>query len=286
MFRSTVPRPRPQVRRKAIIPLIYGLLCVCLTLAAGEGARAQTSDRAQGEKSRARLLAAGGLTQGRYLAGVEIRLAPGSLTYWKQPGDAGVPPTFSFEGSTNLASARPLFPAPRRYREAGAEAFGYMDDVLFPLVVTPVDPAKPVGIALKLDYATCDKLCLPAQATLQLELAPGAPESAEAPLLRAWVARTPRPASDPAAPRVAVTRAEAPDAWRLRFSGGAPDDLFVEGPQDWYFDTKRSAEGFDLILAQKPADAIAGPVEVILTMVVGDSAFEATTTLDAQRAKP
>ena len=41
-----------------------------------------------------------------------------------------------------------LYPAPRRYGEASGEAFGYRDEVLFPLMVTPVDPAKPVSLAL------------------------------------------------------------------------------------------------------------------------------------------
>ena len=71
----------------------------------------------------------------------------------------------------------------------------------------------------------------------------------------------------------------------MRFSGQAPADLFAEGPDDWFFDTKRSADGFDLILAQKPADAPPGPVELILTMVSGDRAFEAREPLDVKQAK-
>jgi len=249
-------------------------------------AQAQASPWAQGEKSQARLLAAGGLEQGRYLAGVEIKLAPNTLTYWKLPGDAGVPPVFSLEGSVNVKAMQALYPAPRRYAEASGEAFGYRDQVLFPLMVTPVDPAKPVSLALKLDYATCEKICIPAQAKLHLDLAPGARASELAGLLGDWLARTPRPAGDPAAPRPVVTPAEKTNAWHVRFEGTAPADLFAEGPDDWFFDTKRSAEGFDLILAQKPADAPAGPVELVLTMVSGDRAFEARAPLDVQPPKP
>jgi len=286
MSRTAVSRTLAPASLKAIIPLICGILSACLSLGWADAARAQSSPWSASEKSRARLLAAGGLAQGRYLAGVDIRLAAKNLTYWKLPGDAGVPPVFSFEGSKNLASAQPLYPAPRRFPEANGEVFGYMDEVLFPLKVTPVDPAKPVSLALKLDYATCDKICIPAQAVLHLELAPGARVSDEADLLRAWLARTPRPAGDSAAPRVTLTQAQAPNGWHVRFAGEAPGDLFAQGPEDWYFDTKRTTEGFDLILAQKPADPSDAPVEVTLTMVVGDRAFEARTTLDARRAKP
>ena len=271
---------------RAIIPLIFAVLFGCLSLALSTAAPAQTSAWAQGDKSRARLLAAGGLAEGRYLAGVEIRLAPHNLTYWKLPGDAGVPPVFSFEGSKNLKSAQPLYPAPRRFPEAGGEAFGYMDEVLFPLWITPADPTKPVSLALKLDYATCDKICIPARAELSLDLAPTAKPGEEAPLLRAWLDRTPRPPGDATAPRPVLTPADKPNAWHVRFAGQAPTDLFAEGPDDWFFDTRRSADGFDLILAQKPADAPAGPVELVLTMVSGERAFEARTPLDVGRAKP
>jgi len=271
---------------RAVIPLIFAVLVGCLGLASSTPAPAQTSPWAQGDKSRARLLAAGGLAEGRYLAGVEIRLAPHNLTYWKLPGDAGVSPVFSFAGSKNLKSAQPLYPAPRRFPEAGGEAFGYRDEVLFPLMVTPADPTKPVSLALKLDYATCDKICIPARAEMSLDLAPGARRSEESGLLQAWVERAPRPAGDPAAPHPVLTPTDKTNVWHVRFAGQAPADLFAEGPEDWFFDTRRSADGFDLILAQKPADAPAGSVELILTMVSGDRAFEARAPLDVKRAKP
>ena len=271
---------------KAFIPLMFALLCGVSGLSGTQPAKAQASAWAQGDKSRARLLAAGGLSEGRFLAGVEIRLAPHNLTYWKLPGDAGVPPVFSFEGSKNLKSAQPLYPAPSRFPEAGGEAFGYRDEVLFPLWVTPADPTKPTSLALKLDYATCEKICIPARAEMRLDLAAGAWQSEEAPLLRAWLDRTPRPPGDPAAPRPSLTPGETPNAWHVRFTGEAPADLFAEGPEDWFFDTKRTAEGFELILAQKPTGAPIGPVELILTMVSGDRAFEARTPLDVKQAKP
>ena len=276
----------PPAGRKAIIPLIFAVLFGGLSLALSIVASAQTSPWAQGDKSRARLLAAGGLGEGRYLAGVEIRLAPHNLTYWKLPGDAGVPPVFSFEGSKNLKSAQPLYPAPRRFPEAGGEAFGYMDEVLFPLWITPTDPTKPVNVRLKLDYATCDKICIPARAELSLDLAPGAGRSEDSTLLQAWMGRIPRPAGDPAAPRPLLTPDDKPNVWRVRFAGQAPTDLFAEGPDDWFFDTKPNGDGFDLILAQKPADAPAGPVELVLTMVMGERAFEARAPLDVKQTKP
>ena len=62
-----------------------------------------------------------------------IELAPGAITYWRNPGDAGLPPTLSFEGSSNLAQARTSFPAPRRLPEGSGEAFGYDGGLIFPI---------------------------------------------------------------------------------------------------------------------------------------------------------
>src|SRR5258708_494959 len=100
------------------------------------------SDWSPGAKSRARLIAdASG-------AGLEITLAPGAITYWRAPGEAGVPPTFDFPGSQNLARAEVAFPAPERIPEPdGSVAFGYRASVILPTAVTAADPAKPVRLS-------------------------------------------------------------------------------------------------------------------------------------------
>src|SRR5436853_5929602 len=79
-------------------------------------------------------------------AGSEIRLKPGWHTYWRYPGDAGVPPRFDFKGSTNVKSVEVRYPAPRRLPEAGGISIGYDRDLILPLEVVPQDRGKPVGL--------------------------------------------------------------------------------------------------------------------------------------------
>ena len=125
-----------------------------------------STEWAASAKSQARLVAA---DEG--LAGFEIRLAPGAITYWRDPGDAGAPPTFDFSGSDNVASVEPVFPAPERIAESdGSEAFGYERGVILPLRIERRDPAKPATLAVHANYAVCEKICLPAQARLRLTL--------------------------------------------------------------------------------------------------------------------
>ncbi len=115
------------------------------------------------DKAQMRLIAGAPHGRGLYAAAAEIKLSGAAITYWRTPGDAGVPPAFSFQGSDNLAAAAVAYPAPARIDEQGLEAFGYRGSVTFPIAVTARDPAKPVRLRLTLDYAVCDNICLPAK---------------------------------------------------------------------------------------------------------------------------
>src|ERR1700730_2891365 len=120
---------------------------------------------ASGQKSSLRLIAAGGgPPQTFYRAGIEIRLDPGALTYWRMPGGAGVPPIFSFEGSANASDIVVSYPAPTRMNDDGTEAFGYRDRVIFPVFVTPKEAPRPVLLVLSVSYAVCSRICLPTKA--------------------------------------------------------------------------------------------------------------------------
>jgi DsbC/DsbD-like thiol-disulfide interchange protein len=102
-------------------------------------------------------------------AGVELKLQSGWKTYWRYPGDSGVPPIFDFGGSENIKSVTVLWPAPERFSDGVGYSIGYKDYVTLPLRVIPRDDRKPVTLRLKLDYAVCESLCVPAKANLELQ---------------------------------------------------------------------------------------------------------------------
>ena len=249
---------------------------VIALVASGAPAYAQEASAwARDAKSMARLVAAGGRDMA---AGVEITLAPGAVTYWRAPGEAGVPPRFSFEGSANLARAEVFYPAPKRIAEPDGEVFGYEGGVTFPISVTPIEPAEPVGLSLHMDYAACERICVPARADLALTLAPSAPPSRFSASLAAAFASVPSQA-EPG--RVSVTRNA--DGWLVR---PRADDLFVEAPEGWFFQSRKRADGFVLTLAQRPPGAPDAPPPALrLTFVDGDRAFEAVIDLDAAALK-
>src|SRR5689334_21889538 len=106
--------------------------------------------------------------------GIEIRMQPGWKTYWRYPGDSGVPPRFDFSGSENLKDARVLFPAPHLFTDETGHSLGYKGSAIFPLVITPKDFGKPVRLRMKMEYAVCEKLCVPAEGSAELTLGSGA----------------------------------------------------------------------------------------------------------------
>ena len=117
-------------------------------------------------RSAMRLIGAGAVREsgGSTLrAGVEIKMQPGWKTYWRYPGDSGVPPAFDFAASDNVKTVTVLWPAPVRFSDGSGHSIGYKEPVIFPLRIVPRDAGKPVTLRLALDYAVCETLCVPAK---------------------------------------------------------------------------------------------------------------------------
>jgi DsbC/DsbD-like thiol-disulfide interchange protein len=235
--------------------------------------------------SSARLLMGEASASGAYLVGVEIDLAPATVTYWRQPGDAGEPPVFDFSRSENVASVEALYPAPKHIEEAGGVVAGYDARVIFPVRVTAADKNAPVKLALDLSYAACKTLCQPARARLVLAL-PRVGTSPFAVELEKALARVPRRLTlEEARTLVKIARREGgePAIWRLQYSGpGKAQDVFTEAPDPLYLDAVRASEGegFDLTLATNGAPVPPAGVAATLTIVTDQGAIEAPALLE------
>lgn len=198
--------------RARLSSLPVGVLLSCLVLAAAAtSARAELAGSAWAEQhaSRVRLVAGGAKApRGPALAGLQIVLSDGWKTYWRTPGDSGVPPSFDWSGSANVAAVKVLYPAPRRMPEAGGVAVGYKNSALLPIEVTPQDATRPVALKLTLEYGVCREICIPATATLALTIPPGAggtpPPELLAALERVPRAQQSRRKTDPELKRIAV----------------------------------------------------------------------------------
>ena len=106
-------------------------------------------------------------------AGIEIKLDDGWKTYWRSPGDAGLPPTLDWTGSHNLSGTTLLYPAPERITVLGIQTFGYKHEVVFPVDLKLDDRGKPVDLKLALDVLICAEQCIPKSLDLALSIPAG-----------------------------------------------------------------------------------------------------------------
>ena len=110
--------------------------------------------------------------------GVEVRLMPGFKTYWRNPGDSGVPPVFDFSASKGISGVQVSFPMPTHFDDgAGGMAWGYKQHVIFPFTAQ-IGPGN-LLVALKIDFAVCGTMCIPLVGEIQLDLAKALPVSLE-----------------------------------------------------------------------------------------------------------
>jgi len=241
------------------------------------------SEPSAGRLSSARLLAGNEEADGVRLAALEIDLAPKAVTYWRTPGEAGVAPTLDFSASENLERVETHFPVPKHIKEAGGVVAGYESKALLPLRVIPRDLKAPVRLDLKLDYAACDKICLPARAHLNLQLSPGAASPHGAEIARALAENVPKRLGSSEALRMLALRREGEaGGWRLDYRGkGALLDVFCEVADPWTLESSRSGEGFALTLysASGARAAPKEPLAATLTLVTDQGAWEAPVVL-------
>lgn len=98
---------------------------------------------------------------GEHVAALRIRLKDGWKTYWRAPGDAGVPPVLDWSRSGNLASARITWPTPTVFTQSGMRSIGYMNEVILPLALHPKRDDRPVKLRGTLDIGVCNEICVP-----------------------------------------------------------------------------------------------------------------------------
>ena len=223
---------------------------------------------------------------GVYRSAVVVTMPSGSHTYWKDPGDAGVPPVFAFNGSTNVAKAEVLFPAPVRIKEEGLEAIGYADHVAFPVKVTLADAGKPAILHLDMTYAVCNKICVPghANADLALPVKSGADDAAVA----AAFTTVPRPLSQVDRLVIAPLPSKAKPSWTITWNGDTPiRDVFATAPEGYAFETRQTQPGsWTLMASQTVPAAKSTPVPVGLTLSGARQNFETVRTIDLPASAP
>src|SRR5260221_13986720 len=142
-----------------------GATAILSVACAASAVRAEDASPWQRDTHSAMRLLAGSRSGTVLLGGVAIQLQPGWHTYWRTPGDSGVPPRFDFSKSDNVEAVTVLWPAPKKFDDgAGGVSLGYHDLIVLPLRIVAKAVDKPVTLRAEINYAGCEKLCIPVDA--------------------------------------------------------------------------------------------------------------------------
>ncbi len=139
------------------LPLMFRFAIAALFLSATSPAFGQ----GMGTPAEGEILAGWRENSGVHIAGFSIRLAKGWKTYWRAPGDGGIPPRFNWSGSRNLAGVEVRYPIPEVMDQNGIRSVGYHRNVIFPLLVNAQDRSKPIHLTGEIELGVCEEICIP-----------------------------------------------------------------------------------------------------------------------------
>jgi DsbC/DsbD-like thiol-disulfide interchange protein len=146
----------------------YGLAALLLLAAAP--ATAAVSDWTTSQGGRVRLSALADSSRGRITALLEIEPAPGWKTYWRDPGDSGMPPQIDLSAAQNLKLLKIDYPVPEIGQDEAGRFIGYHQPVSLVLELAKPDPAKASTLSANVLVGFCKDICLPFQSTFNLPL--------------------------------------------------------------------------------------------------------------------
>ena len=162
------------------------------------------------------------LVPGQPLAvALRMKIEDGWHTYWRNPGDSGLPTTLAWTLPAGFVASEIEWPAPHALPVGPLVNHGYEGEVLQLVTVTPpadLAPGTTATLKARADWLVCKETCIPDGADLTLSL----PVAASAAIDAAW------------GPRIAATRAALPrplDGWKVDATGeGATIRLALAPP--------------------------------------------------------
>ena len=91
---------------------------------------------------------------------LHVELDEGWKTYWRSPGEGGIPPTFDWSESSNINDIEWRWPVPSRYSIQGIDTVGYQGSLTFPLMIQLSPDARQAHISGTLTMSSCTTVCV------------------------------------------------------------------------------------------------------------------------------
>lgn len=230
--------------------MIRHLLAFCLACA-GIFATPANANPAS-ELVDARILTGWRGADGRHVAALRLDLKQGWKTYWRAPGDAGIPPRFDWRGSRNLSGVSITWPTPRAISQNGVRTIGYAETLTLPLHVMPKRKGESIMLDGTIELGLCKDVCLPLTLRISQELPQGAGK--RDPGIVAALASRPYTAQEAGVGRVTCAVSPIKDGLHLRaeihLDRRGVDEIAVietDNPQIWVAQAKTERQGVRLV---------------------------------------
>jgi DsbC/DsbD-like thiol-disulfide interchange protein len=216
---------------------------------------------------------------------LQVDLQHGWKTYWRDPGDAGVPLQADVARSVNAALIRIDYPAPHRFDDGTSVWAGYKEPVAFGLDFERADASRPASIIGHFFLGVCKNICVPVQFEFNVDVK----DSAAPTMHHELVAMTLKDLPKAATPEFGVA-AIAAGAKTLRIDAALPEDsaqaeLFLAAPEGFQFAAPvlKSKQGskaqFEAKVLLMPEKSGADLNIVAYTLVTDKSAVSGETAL-------
>lgn len=234
-----------------------------IAVALGVGFAQPVTAQVTGSVAELQILDGGRTAQGTYLGAVRVTLKDGWKTYWRAPGDAGIPPEFDWNRSDNVGDVSITWPAPDVFDQNGLQSIGYENQLVLPVEITPRNPAKPVRLKGTMDLGVCKDVCIPEQLDFDHTLDA---EAGRNPAIAAALAQRPYSAQEASVVHTSCHLTPTSDGMRIEArvtmpSAGGQEVAVIEpgNPALWASQTDTKRQGNTLVATSEVINAAGGP---------------------------
>lgn len=268
-----------------------GLIAIIFTIIGFSSVLAETTKWVDLGGGKARLISVFDPISGEIEGIIDVELNPGWTTYWRNPGEAGIPPNFDFSASQGVSVSAPSFPVPISKSVAGIVTVGYYNHVAFPFKAAPL--ISPLSGKLKLDIllGVCEAVCIPAVASFEQDLSKlNQSDLISNSLIKEAKRKVPvRTSLDDKGPKIIKVFRKDPTSVIIRARVAASvkkPQLYAEGKRAWFFNPAKITDRtndiveFELSLQDLPTDADLAGTPLLLTLAADDIGSERQVYID------
>lgn len=200
---------------------------------------AAVSDWAENEGGRMRIVLSQPDATGKRQGALEIEPKQGWITYWREPGDAGIPPQLASDPGSPYTISALRFPVPKRIDTGDITDIGYDGPVVLPFTLEAATADASDPLVATAFIGICRNICIPFQANFTLPLTPDVAEDATALAVVTQAEKTmpEQPSADFKVSEIKMAKdlSKLTLTLTLPKASSAEPQIFVTGPSGYVF---------------------------------------------------